>query len=253
MPGPIQSIERAAAVLRLLARGPLPVGEVAAALGLAKPTVHGILRTLVEVGFADQDRRTGRYLLATALHGLGTGYLDPNELRGRVLGRADALAARSGAAVRVAVPVAGTVTVVHHVFRPDNDLDQEHGVGEVLPAHATALGKILLAYDPELALAVRNTPLTAFTHRTLVTRPALEKELGEIRSVGWAADIDERRTGWAGIAVPLRTTGGLVVGALGIDGPVDALSEDGVRARPSTVDQVRDAARAASRDLGFAG
>ncbi|MGW5313037.1 IclR family transcriptional regulator [Nocardia thailandica] len=253
MPGPIQSIERAAAVLRLLARGPLPVGEVAAALGLAKPTVHGILRTLVEVGFADQDRRTGRYLLAPALHGLGTGYLDPNELRGRVLGRADALAARSGAAVRVAVPVDGTVTVVHHVFRPDNDLEQEHGVGEILPAHASALGKILLAYDPKLAAALRNTAPAALTHRTLVARPALERELAEVRSGGWAGEIEETRAGWAGVAAPLRTTGGLVVGALGVDGPVDSVSEDGVRPRPAVVEQVRDAARAASRDLGFAG
>ena len=63
MPGPIQSIERAAAVLRLLARGsgPMAVGEIAAALDLAKPTAHGILRTLLGVGFVDQDPATGRY------------------------------------------------------------------------------------------------------------------------------------------------------------------------------------------------
>ena len=61
MPGSIQSIERAAAVLQLLARGhgPLGVGEIAASLSLPKGTTHGILSTLRAVGFIDQDAATG--------------------------------------------------------------------------------------------------------------------------------------------------------------------------------------------------
>src|SRR5829696_3315687 len=79
----IQSIERAAAVLRLLARGPgrLGVVELSTALGLPKGTVHGILRTLTSVGFVEQDSDTGKYQLGAALLHLGTSYLDVNELR----------------------------------------------------------------------------------------------------------------------------------------------------------------------------
>ncbi|MGW4122079.1 IclR family transcriptional regulator [Nocardia sp. NPDC004711] len=253
MPGPIQSIERAAAMLRLLARGSgrMGVGEIAAALGLAKPTAHGILRTLQGVGFVDQDPVTGKYLLSPALQDLGSGHLDANELRSRAINRADALAARSGESVRIAAPVDGRVVVIHHVFRPDNT-EQELAVGEELPSHATALGKVLLAYDGELADAARDGRLPAITHRTLTDPAELRRAISEVRRTGWAGDIGEYRSGEASVAAPIRSRGGLVVGAIGITGPVDRLCDGQLRFRSAPIAQVRDAAAAVSRDLGGA-
>jgi len=172
MPGPVQSIERAAAILRLLARGTgrLGIGEIATSLDLAKGTAHGILRTLHDVGFVEQDRATGKYQLGAALLHLGTSYLDVNELRSRAINWADALAARSGEAVRIGTPLEGNVLVVHHVFRPDDTL-QTLDVGTLLPPHATALGKVLLAYDGNLAAHTQDGDLESFTRRT-ITRPA---------------------------------------------------------------------------------
>ncbi|MFE6859518.1 IclR family transcriptional regulator [Nocardia sp. NPDC057668] len=253
MPGPIQSIERAAAVLRLLARGSgrLGVGEIAAALGLAKPTAHGILRTLQGVGFVDQDPVSGKYQLGTGLTALGSPYIDVNELRSRAINRADALAARTGESVRIAAPVHGAVTVVHHVFRPDNTA-QALEVGQVLPPYATALGKVLLAYDSEFAAAVRAGDLPALTHRTIIAPAELGRALTEVRRTGWAGDVGEFRSGEAGLAAPIRGRGGLVVGALGISGAIDRLCDANLRFRPALLDRVRDAAHAVSRDLGGA-
>ncbi|QLY30602.1 IclR family transcriptional regulator [Nocardia huaxiensis] len=253
MPGPIQSIERAAAMLRLLARGSgrMAVGEIAAALGLAKPTAHGILRTLQGVGFVDQDPVSGKYMLGPAMGELGGGYMDANELRSRAINRADALAARSGESVRIATLRHGDVTVVHHVFRPDNT-EQALEVGEILPPHATALGKVLLAYDSELAASTREDELPALTHRTITDRAALNRALTEVRRTGWAGDTGEFRPDEAGIAAPVRGRGGLVVGAIGITGPIDRLCDGQLRPRASLVGQVRDAAHAVSRDLGGA-
>ncbi|RDI44478.1 IclR family transcriptional regulator [Nocardia mexicana] len=252
MPGPIQSIERAAAVLRLLARsGRLGVGDIAAALGLAKPTAHGILRTLQGVGFVVQDAGSGKYRLGAAMGKVGTGYLDPNDLRSRAINWADALAARTGEAVRIAARAGddGGVLVVHHVFRPDNT-EQALEVGERLPAHATALGKVLLAYDADLAARARGGELSALTHRTVMDRAALDRELTRVRQDGWAGEIEEFRSGVAGIAAPIRAHGGLVVGAVGIMGPVDRICDARLRFRATPVRQVRDAARAVSRELG---
>ncbi|MFE6925014.1 IclR family transcriptional regulator [Nocardia sp. NPDC057663] len=246
MPGPIQSIERAAAVLRLLARGPGPmaVGEIAAALDLAKPTAHGILRTLLGVGFVEQDPATGRYLLGRALGELGTDHLDVNELRSRAIHRADALASRTGESVRIAVARDAGITVIHHVFRPDNT-EQVLAVGEVLPPHATALGKVLLAYDAASNLAA----LQAFTRRTIVERTALDRAIAEIRRTGWASEVEEYRTGEAGIAAPIRARGGLVVAAIGVTGPMDRLCDNRLQLRTAAVEQVRAAAQAVHRDL----
>lgn len=253
MPGPVQSIERAAAILRLLARGSgrLGVGEIASSLELAKGTAHGILRTLQLVGFVEQDRATGKYQLGAALLHLGTSYLDVNELRSRAINWADALAARSGEAVRIGAPLEGQVLVVHHVFRPDDTL-QTLDVGSLLPLHATALGKVLLAYDIELAGVLQRSELESFTRRTIVAPKVLSRALGEVRDCGWAADNEESVSGQASIAAPIRGYGGLVVGAIGVSGAVERLCDGRGEPDQTLVGYVRDAARAVSRDLGAA-
>jgi DNA-binding IclR family transcriptional regulator len=248
VPGSVQSIERAAAILRLLARGSgrLGVSEIAGSLGLARGTTHGILRTLHTVGFVEQDADTGKYRLGAALLHLGTSYLDVNELRSRAINWADALAARSGEAVRIGTPLDGKVLVVHHVFRPDDTL-QTLDVGTLLPTHASALGKVLLAYNTD---AVLNGSLEQFARRTVTRARDLARVLAHVRDLGWAEEIEEMTVGEAGIAAPIRGQGGLVVGAMGISGAIERICGPGGRPNPTLVTYVRDAARAVSRDLG---
>jgi DNA-binding IclR family transcriptional regulator len=253
MAGPVQSIERAAAILRLLAGGSgrLGLGEVAGSLGLAKGTAHGILRTLQSVDFVEQDKATGKYQLGAALLHLGTSYLDINELRSRSINWADALAARSGEAVRIAVPLEGKALIVHHVFRPD-DTFQTLDVGSLLPLHASALGKVLLAFGATPLEPLLETEPDAFTRHTLVSPQQLGKALGETREAGWASSVQEMIMGEADIAAPIRGQGGLVVGAVGVSGTVERVCDSKGRPHASLVHLIRDAARAISRDLGAA-
>jgi DNA-binding IclR family transcriptional regulator len=249
----VQSIERAAAILRLLAtsHGRLGIGEIARSLDLAKGTAHGILRTLQGVGFVEQDDNSGKYQLGAALLHLGTSYLDVNELRSRSINWADPLAARSGEAVRIGTVLDGKVLVVHHVFRPD-DTFQTLDIGSLLPLHACALGKVLLAYDATAAATVLSGEQQPFTHRTIVGQRPIARALSEIRGAGWASDLEELTIGEAGVAAPIRGYGGLVVGAIGVSGPVERVCDARGRPKPPIVAYVRDAARAVSRDLGAA-
>jgi DNA-binding IclR family transcriptional regulator len=251
MPGPVQSIERAAAILRLLAGGSgrLGVSEIADSLGLARGTAHGILRTLQGVGFVEQDGATGKYQLGARLLHLGTSYLDVNELRSRAINWADALAARSGEAVRLGTLLEGKVLVVHHVFRPDDTL-QALDVGALLPLHASALGKALLAYDARAAAACRLDLLEPYTRRTVTSAKALGRALAQVRENGWAAEVEEMTAGDASVAVAIRGHGGLVVGAIGISGAVERVCDGKGQPKPALVTYVRNAARAVSRDLG---
>ncbi len=251
MPGTVQSIERAAAVLRLLAGGAgrLSLGDIARSLDLAKGTAHGILRTLKEVGFVEQDRVSGHYQLGAALLRLGTSYLDINELRSRSINWADPLAARSGEAVRIGTVLDGQVLVVHHVFRPD-DTFQTLDVGTLLPLHATALGKALLAYRAAGVTPPRE--MDRYTSRTIGSRESLAAVLRHVREVGWSSEVEELTPGEAAVAAPIRGHGGLVVGAIGISGHVERICDSRYRPRPHLVANVRDAARAVSRDLGAA-
>src|SRR3954465_9963033 len=148
--GTIQSVDRAARILKALAPGPPRPGvpQLAAQLGMTRPTGHGLLQTLQSHGFVEQDRESDKYQLGAGLLHLGNSYLDLNELRGRSIVHAERLAQRSRAAVRVGVLHGPVVVVVHHVFRPD-DAFQVLEVGAQLPAHASALGKAILAFGPE--------------------------------------------------------------------------------------------------------
>jgi DNA-binding IclR family transcriptional regulator len=247
---PIQSIERAAAILRLLSgrERRLGVVQLAGELDLPKTTVHGILRTLAAVGFVEQDEETGKYQLGAALLHMGSTYLDGNELRARALNWSDSLATRSGESVRIGTLHDGRVLVVHHVFRPD-DSRQALEVGALQPAHATAMGKVLLAANRYAAAGIASDGLQRFTPATITEWIALADELKGVHERGWAGEREELVPGEGSLAAPIEDRRGVTVGAIGISGPVERLT-DGAEPRADLVSYVREAARSVSRDLG---
>src|ERR1043165_5086864 len=143
----IQSVDRAIRILKALSAGPgrLGVSELSGRIRLAKGTVHGLLRTLQDHGLVEQHADSDKYQLGPQLLQLSTRYLDLSELRSRSLTWSELLASRAQEAVRVGVIHGDGLLVVHHVFRPDATL-QILEVGSVLPLHATALGKAVLAF-----------------------------------------------------------------------------------------------------------
>src|SRR5215212_3314348 len=199
--GTIQSVDRAARILKALGSGPrrLGVSQLADQLGLSRPTVHGLLQTLAAHGFVEQDRDSDKYQLGAGLLHLGNSYLDLNELRARSL-------------VRAGVLHGASVTVVHHVFRPDAAF-QVLEVGAQLPAHASALGKAMLVYAPEPVVAdLLAEPLPKLTVK------ALEAELATVREQGVARERDEAVLGESSVAAPITDHAGHAVGAIGVVG-----------------------------------
>lgn len=246
----IQSLERAAAMLRLLAGGERRLGlsDIASSLDLAKGTAHGILRTLQQEGFVEQDDTSGRYQLGAELLRLGTTYLDVHELRARALVWTDDLARSSGESVYLGVLHQRGVLIVHHVFRPD-DSRQVLEVGAMQPLHSTALGKVLAAYDPVAHSEALEVDRKTFTDHTVCDPEPLERILDLVRARGHATDVEETWEGMASVASPVHDRRRTPVGAVGITGAVERLRRDG-ELRPELITAVRDCARSVSRDLG---
>ncbi|MFJ9906534.1 IclR family transcriptional regulator [Streptomyces sp. NPDC101152] len=246
----VQAVQRAVQILRELAStGPrLGVTELADRLGVAKPTVHALLRTLEAEGLVVQDRDSSKYQLGPELVQLGNAYLDTQELRTRSLTWADQLANRTNEAVWVAVLTGDHVLVVHHAFRPEGAV-QILEVGASIPWSTCALGKAIVAFLPpgerERLLAEEPAVLTGAS----ITDPQeLAGQLKEVLRTGYAVEDQESAIGDAGVASPVFDRSGEVVGALGIVGPVERLlAED---ARQELAVAVRETARNLSRDLG---
>ncbi|MFI6406249.1 IclR family transcriptional regulator [Streptomyces sp. NPDC050548] len=237
MPGPIQSLSRGAALLRLLATGEGRLGpsEAAASLGLPKGTVYGILRTLRQEGLVEQDPVSGKYGLGAELARLGGRYLQTHELRAHALAWADDLARGTGEAVHVGVPHRSGVLIVHHVFRPDNT-PQVLETGTVVPLGGTALGAVLGAY-------AANSPAPHASSPPLADSPEA------VRDRGWACVPGPAGDGTASIAVPIRDRRRGAVAAVSVTGAADRVCADGP-VRASLVSAARTCARSISRSLG---
>jgi DNA-binding IclR family transcriptional regulator len=246
----IRSVERAAAILRVLGSGTprLGVTEIADRLGLPKPTVYGLLRTLVSHDLVSQDLDTGKYSLGAGVLQLGNAFLDGSEVRARSLLWAEALAQRANEAVWVATLSGSRVIVLHHVFRPDNTV-QILEVGAAIPWHACALGHAIVAHLPA-AEAARTMAgeLTPLTGRTKTTRAALGQALAQVRRQGYAVEDQEATVGDAGIAAHIVNRAGSVVGSIGLVGPAERLLES--IATQELTRAVVESARSVSRELG---
>lgn len=246
----VQAVQRAVQILRELAvTGPrLGVTELAERLGVAKPTVHALLRTLEAEGMVVQDRDSSKYQLGPYLVHLGNSYLDTQELRSRSLTWADLLARRAGEAVWVAVPTGDHMLVMHHAFRPEGAV-QILEVGASIPWNTCALGKAVAAFAPdEERERLLAGELTVLTGASITGREPLAAQLAQVRAQGYALEDQESAIGDAGVAAPVFDRSGAVVGAIGVVGPVERLLAE--PARQELAVAVRETARNLSRDLG---
>jgi DNA-binding IclR family transcriptional regulator len=226
-----QTVERAIAILNLFREDheSLGITEVARQTGLNLTTAHRLVRTLVHEHFMEQDPATEHYRLGPALAVLGR-----RAVAGSGIDRAgptiERLSAATGESVSVGVRVGGGVMVVLH-SSSRHALRFEHPAGSAIDAHASAMGKVLLAFGE----TATTTPvgglgrLARFTASTITTRAALIEELDRVRADGFATNRQERYDGVCGVAAPVLDSIGVARFAIGIQGPSVRLTDERLR------------------------
>jgi DNA-binding IclR family transcriptional regulator len=201
----IQVVDRALRILNELQGGQrMSNADIARRLELKPSTVHGIIRTLLAHGMVQQDRDSAHYRLGPATLLLGNVYLDTLDLRSRVLAHTEELARATGHAVRTGVLLRGDVVVVAHEPRPDGSR-QISETGIVIPAHACALGKVLLAFhaDGSAEALSPDRELPSMTGATITDHAKLRARLESVRAEGIAFEDEEAIFGECGVAAPL--------------------------------------------------
>jgi IclR family acetate operon transcriptional repressor len=248
--GPIQSVDRAVAILEILARdGEAGVTEVARELGVHKSTASRLLAALDRRELVAQDSARGRFRLGVGivrLAGAASARLDVVQ-ESRPVCRA--LAEELGETVNLAILSSRDALYLDQAAGPAA-LSPHNWAGKRIPLHATSDGKVLLAYLPEAELAGHlATPLHRFTEHTVTDPAELAKGLAEVRRHGFAAAVDELEPGLTAVAAPVRDAEGRVVASISASGPSFRITGDRI---PAVAALVRQAAAEISRRLGWA-
>ena len=242
----IQAIDRAARVLGALQGSRhLGITELGVLLELPPSTVHGIVKSLQTHGLVAKEPYGQRYMLGPTLLQLSNVYLDTLDVRARAMRWTGDLSERTGLAVRMGVEFFDEVIVIHHEPRPDGSRQMPE-TGLTIPAHACALGKVLLAYRPDFRAALlAGGPLRSLTGETIVDPAALEGALAEVVERGYAVEDEEAVLGEASVAVPVADRDGVAVAAIAVVLPA---SDQPVS--QAVLTDLRESARNVSRELG---
>ncbi len=247
----IQSIERAFAILEDVAghREGTSLAELSKRVGLHTSTTFHLVRTMVQLGYISQLKDSRRYRIGSRVFTLAAGALEENALLGLATPVLERLTADTGESSHFAVRSGDEIVVVARIAGAGM-LQLADRTGAPRPAHATAIGKVLIAsMAPELfARMLDRVELRRFTARTIVEREALEREIDEVRRKGVAFDDREFDDEVRCVAVPVSDFAGRVAGAIGISGPIWRLS---LQALHENARRVRAAAAQLSSQLGF--
>jgi IclR family acetate operon transcriptional repressor len=239
----VGSTRRALELVDLLAAdGPLGTNELARRLGVTPSTVSRQLATLVEFGYAERDPASGLYRPGMRLVQLANLVLLKLDVRTVARTHLETLVDETGETATLSVP--GDPDAVTIDFVP-----ARHGVqgvtqlGRPSVAHATAAGKVMLAFTGSRPTG----PLRAYTTRTITELDALEYELQRIRRRGYADAYEERERELNATAVPVFANDGSLAGVVALQGPVSRFGKTAARrALPALL----EAAGAISRALG---
>jgi len=223
--------------------------ELARKLGVGKSSVYRLLVTLARRGYVDKDPQSERYRLTYRLFAVGSPAADRFGLREAANPIMQRLAGETGETVNLGL-LDGTRVVNLHKVEGRHLLRMHLELGGGAPAHATALGKVLLAAlkPAEVARRLHARRLERLTSRTIGDRRSLGTALARIREQGFAIDDEECSLGLRCVAAPILNHLGSVVAALSVSGPSQRLPG---QLLSSLAGSVRAAAQDISQRLGF--
>jgi len=212
----VAAVQRAVTILGELAdaRGELGTNEIARRTGINVSSISRILATLVAGGLVEHVAASGRYRLGVGVIRLASAVHDRLDIRSLARPHLEELAARLQETATLSVPGEHGVITLDFVQSPLS-VRSVAQVGRASAAHATAVGKVFLAYGGTVPAG----RLSAFTERTIVDHEVLRVEVAQARERGWAQALGEREEDLNAVAVPVLGQAGSLVAILGIQGP----------------------------------
>lgn len=245
----VGSVARAIALLDALAESEagLGVNELARRIDVNASTASRLLATLLDAGLVTRGDSGGPYRLGLKLLALSDRVLAQLDVRQLARPLLTTLAERTGETATLSVPGDGETITVDFVPSPASVVSMAW-VGRPSVPHATAVGKVMLAYAPGHAPAPG--PLTRFTERTITDPSVLADELATIRERGWGEAVGEREPDLTAIGAPVFDRSRELVAIIGVQGPTSRLP---AATRRALREPLLEAAAQLSQALGGVG
>ena len=241
-----QAVDRAARLLAEVVHSadPMTFTGLSAATGLAKSTTSRLLLALERNGLVRRDDH-GRFLPGEMF----VSFAWRGGAEAGLVAVAQPFLERLGKATgeTINLGVASGNGMVEQIAQVDSTylIGGTNWVGLAVPAHCSALGKVLLAYG---AAQLPIGPLERRTDKTITSEAALRTELGTVRARGYAVTDEELEPGLIAVATPIRGYDGAVVAALSVSGPTTRMSREGL---PAVAGYCAEEAAALSAVLGY--
>jgi DNA-binding IclR family transcriptional regulator len=226
----------------------LGITVLASRLRLAKSTVHRLAATLTAARFLEQNSETGKYRLGLALFELGSLVRARMDVADAARQKLRELLEQTGETVQLGIIDHHSVLYIYEM-ESRRAIRMAAAVGARAPLHCTAVGKVLLAAQPEdYVRQVLELGLRAYTPKTIVRREELLETLAGVAQRDYATDDEESETGLRAIASPVRNHTGAVIAAIGLAAPVQRMNK---KVMQTCVPSVIETASAVSARLGY--
>jgi DNA-binding IclR family transcriptional regulator len=210
-------VTRTMEALEVLAFQPCSAPQVASVLRVDARTARRLLNRLADEGWlVRSDGRVRMYTLSLRLVALTAHFLERAPLTKAALATIETLHDETGAVAHLAVPSYRSVLCL--VQRADGCESRPH-LRELIPAHATAGGKVLLAHRRPWRESVLELPLERVTVRTVVDPDAVRSECEATLERGFALEDGEYHDGLQSVAAPVVDPSGDVMAAVALTGP----------------------------------
>jgi DNA-binding IclR family transcriptional regulator len=246
----VRAVERALQILECFddqhpERG---ISDIAQAVGLHKATAYRIVTTLANYGYLEWIAEDQKYRLGLELTNLGFKVVRRMDLRQEALPYMKELVQEWDETCDLSRFDQGKVFYVE-VLRSNHALTISAAVGQRLPAHCTASGKLFLAHLPvEEQNEILNHSLETYTDNTVTSPDKIRKQLEEIRDQGYAVDYEEYELGVCAIAAPIYNRKGILIAAIGSPSPISRMTSERITEMATAF---KEAAQAISHRMGY--
>ena len=237
----IQVIERMVALLDALAEQPDPVSlkDLAVATGLHPSTAHRILNDLVLKRFVDRSE-PGSYRLGMRLLELGNIVKSRINVREAALDFMRSLHRKTNQTINLSVRQGDEIVYIDRAFSERSGMQVVRAIGGRAPLHLTSTGKLFLSLDdPKTVRAyATRTGLAGQTKNSITDLTKLERELSQVRALGYARDNEELELGVRCMAAGIRDDSGRLIAGLSISAPTERLQEEWLEDLTNTAGQI---------------